>query len=495
MALIGTISIAMSTSTKGLTKGLGKARAELGQFTSSLTSLPSLLTGALAGAGAAGLFTKMVSGASDLNENMNKVQAIFGSASSSVIADSQKMADAFGMSKNEFLDSAGKLGGLFKGAGFGGDDVAALSTQFVKLSADASSFFNVPFDVALQKLRSGLSGEAEPLRDFGVFLTEDAVKAKAMAMGLATAGQELSNQAKVQARAAIITESLKDAQGDLAKTADGLANSSREFSGRIENLSASFGQTLAPIAGAALADVNTGLVALQTAWDQNKESIIAWGSSALESMGITAGGMGMVQRSIDFVADEWDALKLGFGLAQSYITDGIGKIVKGLSYLGKGLDWVIEKTTGAKTGMGDFLETWSEDLKGLSEKQFEDFQAQLAKPPSHEGIDAYFANAKDKVAGLRQEIGKSPIAAAAAGTGSGPGSTGKDIKFAGAAMAGSQEAASIINNTRARGADVQSKLANNSENQTKILEQIRELLAKNGGGTLASSAVSVLGAF
>ncbi|MCV6900945.1 hypothetical protein OE165_28330, partial [Escherichia coli] len=78
---------------------------------------------------------------------------------------------------------------------------------------DASSFYNVPLESALEKIRSGLVGEAEPLRAFGVLLSEAAVKQQALAMGVRPVNGELSEQEKVMARVELITKGLNKAQG------------------------------------------------------------------------------------------------------------------------------------------------------------------------------------------------------------------------------------------------------------------------------------------
>lgn len=232
------------------------------------------MKGALAGIGvglgvgtAIAGFKSMITQASDLRENVNKVKAIFGSGAASVIADSNAMAKAFGTSKNEYLDAASRMGGLFKGAGFDSAEVAKLSVQFVRLAGDASSFFNTDFNVAFDKLRSGLAGESEPLRDFGVFLTEDTVKAKALQMGLANAGGEISQQAKIQARAALIMKGLADAQGDLAKTSGEHAGRVRAFWGSLSNLGAELGTAFLPAATKVLS-VTVDLVGSLDQWFQ-----------------------------------------------------------------------------------------------------------------------------------------------------------------------------------------------------------------------------------
>src|SRR3546814_3222598 len=95
-----------------------------------------------------------------------------------------------------------------------------MSQIFAQLAQDLVSFYNVDTETAIQKLRSGLSGESEPLRDFGVFLTEANVKAKALEMGLTGVGDELTEQEKILARYQLVLEATKNAQGDGARTSE-----------------------------------------------------------------------------------------------------------------------------------------------------------------------------------------------------------------------------------------------------------------------------------
>jgi hypothetical protein len=262
MATIGWIKVGLTTDTTGLASGLKSSGSMLDTFVGKLGAVGVALAGAFAAQKIAGGLMSMVSTASDLSENMNKVEAIFGSGSKTVIDASNAMAKAFGTSKNEFLDSAGRMGGLFKGAGMSQQAAASLSVEFTKLAGDAASFFNTDFETAFMKIRSGLSGESEPLKDFGILMTEDAVKAKAYAMGLAKVGTELTSLMKVQARAALISQGLADAEGDLERTSGGVANASRALWGRIENLAGSIGQAFLPVVEKALGFANQFLGAI-----------------------------------------------------------------------------------------------------------------------------------------------------------------------------------------------------------------------------------------
>jgi hypothetical protein len=121
-----------------------------------------------------------------------------------------------------------------------------MSKNLVALASDLASFNNLdPTDV-LEKLRAGLAGEAEPLRSVGVFLNEAKVKAKAMELGLADAHGEISDGAKITARYNLILQETTTAQGDFARTADGLANSQRSANAQLEDAQAALGQKLLP---------------------------------------------------------------------------------------------------------------------------------------------------------------------------------------------------------------------------------------------------------
>src|SRR3990167_3412574 len=168
-----------------------------------------------------------VKAASDLNETLSKSKVVFGSSAAAVEDFGDDSANALGISKQAAIEAAATFGNLFVGLKLGEKPAADMSTRLGGLAGDLASFNNLdPTDV-LEKLRSGLAGEAEPLRSLGVFLNEAKVKAKAMALGLADANGELTEGAKVQARYALILEETTTAQGDAGRTIKELAGQQR----------------------------------------------------------------------------------------------------------------------------------------------------------------------------------------------------------------------------------------------------------------------------
>lgn len=200
-----------------------------------------------AGALAVGAY-KAVQAASDLNESMSKTQAVFGDSTDAMVRWASGAADAFGQSKQQALEAASTFGNLFVAMDIGTAESAQMSRQLVRLASDLSSFNNVPVEDALLALRSGLTGETEPLRRFGVNLNDATLKQKALDLGLVTTTKgTLPPAIKAQAAYALILEQTTVAQGDFARTADGLANSTRTMQARAADAAATFGQELMPM--------------------------------------------------------------------------------------------------------------------------------------------------------------------------------------------------------------------------------------------------------
>jgi hypothetical protein len=81
-----------------------------------------------------------------------------------------------------------------------------MSTKFVGLASDLASFNNTDPAQALDALRSGLTGETEPLKQYGINLNDAALKQEALRLGLDASGPTLSASAKAQAAYSLIMQ-------------------------------------------------------------------------------------------------------------------------------------------------------------------------------------------------------------------------------------------------------------------------------------------------
>lgn len=233
-----------------------------GVDTSKLSASVSAATAAL-GALASGVVVQktlqtvqlLANAASDLAEAQSAANTQFGEGAALVDRFSSSAATSLGISKTAALDASTAFGGMFQNIGLAADESARLSTGAVQLAGDLASFRNLRVDDALTKIQAGLAGEAEPLRRFGVDISDAAVQAKALQLGLIDAHGELNQGQKVLVRYQLILEQLKTAEGDAQRTGDGYANTQRRLQAVMQDFEATVGQTLLPTLSALAANL------------------------------------------------------------------------------------------------------------------------------------------------------------------------------------------------------------------------------------------------
>jgi len=195
---------------------------------------------------AAQFTNQLVQAASDLNEEITKSQKVFGDSADEIRDWSETTASSIGISQTAALQATGIFGNLFNTVGLGTQQSAEMSKSLTTLAADLASFNNASIEDTLDAIRSGLIGEAEPLRRYGVLLSEARVQQVAMQTTGKASASALTDQEKALARYKIILQDTIPAQGDFADTSEGLANQQRIAAAEAQNLAATIGQALAP---------------------------------------------------------------------------------------------------------------------------------------------------------------------------------------------------------------------------------------------------------
>lgn len=232
---------------KDIEKAKGKVLTKLNEIATDMKRIGQSMTIALS-LPLIALGTFAVDAASDLDETKNKVRVVFGEMGEALIEWSEDSATALGQSQEQALAAAATYGNMFVTMGMVPQAAADMSMSLVELASDMASFNNASPEEVLAAIQSGLVGQSEPLRKYGVMLTEVAVQEKAMAMGLAEAADELTEADKAQARYALILEQTATAQGDFARTSEGLANQTRIMKAELANAAATLGVQLLPYA-------------------------------------------------------------------------------------------------------------------------------------------------------------------------------------------------------------------------------------------------------
>jgi len=250
-----TLKLSILADTDDLVKGLKKAENETGNSGNRIGDTFKKVGAAAAAAGiAAGAFAVKLGidatrAASDFSETLAKTNVLFGESSVAVQKFAETASIQFGQSKQQALDASATFATFGRAAGLAGQDLVTFSTDFVGLASDLASFNNTSPEQAINAIGSALRGEAEPLRQFGVLLDDATLRNAALELGLiSTTKNALTPQQKVLAAQKVIYEQTSAAQGDFARTSDGLANQQRILTAELENTKIEIGEKLLPIA-------------------------------------------------------------------------------------------------------------------------------------------------------------------------------------------------------------------------------------------------------
>ena len=238
--------------TKQIDKETKKWDAAVDESTSNMEgSFSSFLKGVAKGIAAAGigkmlldLSKEAISAASDLAEVQNVVDVTFGESSSKIEAWSKQAGKQYGLTETAAKRYTSTIGAMLKSQGMADDEIVQTSTDLAGLAADIASFYNLEFDEAFQKIRSGISGETEPLKALGINMSAANLEAFRLEKGITKAFSAMSQGEQTALRYQYIMQATADAQGDFARTADGYANASRRMETAMETIKTKGGALL-----------------------------------------------------------------------------------------------------------------------------------------------------------------------------------------------------------------------------------------------------------
>lgn len=327
----GKVSVGITASTGGLSAALLQARNDLRGFAAfgSQIGKIGLATGFLAIAGAVrivgaavgavlGSFSSFSQAASDLVEEQNRIDIVFGASAESVLAFAKSSA-SIGLATTEALRAAGTFGTLFNNIGLTEEQSAGMSIQMARLAADMASFNNVPVAESLRAIRSALVGEVEPIRRLGVVLNESTLRQRAFSMGLVdNVNTALTPAIRMQASYAEVLAQTAVQQGDAARTSGTLAGQQRQLTANLANLQTTIGEGFQPLFLALTSGLNQLMPALQAMGVIYAEAFAAGTAAMVESMNFVqmfTAAIRLLVGGVTILYGSFQILRAGFMLA------------------------------------------------------------------------------------------------------------------------------------------------------------------------------------
>ena len=229
----------------------------------------------------AGFSTYAVKMASDLSEVQNVVDTTFKESSNTINEFAKNAAEKFGLSELSAKQFTGTMGAMLKSMGLGNQEVTDMSMALAGLAGDMASFYNLDPTEAFEKLRSGISGETEPLKQLGINMSVANLEAFALSKGITKSYDSMTQAEQATLRYQYIMETTADAQGDYSKTADSTANKTRTTMLQFQTLSAELGQQLLPIVNDVLGVLQNVIKWFNNLDDSGKRIVLILGGIAL----------------------------------------------------------------------------------------------------------------------------------------------------------------------------------------------------------------------
>lgn len=204
---------------------------------------------------------------STLSEVQNVVDVTFGAMSETINRFARDALEEFGLSETSAKKYTSTMGAMLKSMGFTTQAAAEMSMEMTGLSADMASFYNLDSETAFEKIRAGISGETEPLKQLGINMSVANLEAFALSQGITKAYNAMTQQEQAMLRYNYLMQATADAQGDFARTSDGWANQVRVLTERFNALKAAVGQGLIAVLTPVIKVLNNLLAKILTVTD------------------------------------------------------------------------------------------------------------------------------------------------------------------------------------------------------------------------------------
>lgn len=204
--------------------------------------------------------------ASDLTEVQNVVDTVFGD-NSAVDAWAKNTLNAFGLNELSAKRFAGTMGAMLESSGLTGGAVQDMSTSLTELAGDMASFYNLDAEDAFAKIRSGISGETEPLKQLGINMSVANLEAYALAQGIEKSYSEMSQAEQVALRYGYLMNATANAQGDFARTSNSFANQTKLLKENWQEFTGSIAADALPVLAVGISMLNDAVSFVSKYWD------------------------------------------------------------------------------------------------------------------------------------------------------------------------------------------------------------------------------------
>lgn len=287
---VGKVQLDLETNTGPFQKQLnGIAGKSTNMVKSAFSGIAKAAAGAFAVKKLVDFGKASIDMASDLAEVQNVVDVVFGESANQVNNFAKTAITSYGLSELSAKKYSSTMGAMLKSMGLSEEATLSMSTSLAGLAGDMASFYNLNGDDAFNKLRAGISGETEPLKQLGINMSQANLEAFALSKGITKSYQSMSQSEQALLRYNYLLNTTKDAQGDFARTSDGWANQTRILSEQFNSLKATLGSAFIAVLAPVVQGLNWIISKMQVAAAYFKSFVEAITGAKAESSSASSG--------------------------------------------------------------------------------------------------------------------------------------------------------------------------------------------------------------
>lgn len=308
--------------------------------------------------GITGSIDESIGLASDLVETQNVVDVTFEDSASTINKWAQEALNAYGITETKAKQYSSTLGAMLKSMGIADDQVLQMSMDMAGLAADMASFYNLDHDTAFEKIRSGISGENEPLKALGINMSVANLNAFALEKGMNKAFDKMSQAEQATLRYQYLLEATKDAQGDFARTGDSFSNEMRKLQTNLDRIKTEFGKGLLGVVTPAISLLNNVLSDKSYQYKDAEKIYTERNQALFDAQATYAESMTIVNAMRNMEDESGEAIKS---------TDAWRLAIEELINVMPGLAQYVDLTSDAIIGNTESINQYVDAVNGVSQ--------------------------------------------------------------------------------------------------------------------------------
>lgn len=212
--------------------------------------------------------------AADYEQALGKMEVVFEQNSRDIESWASNALADFGLARSSAVGMASDFGALFKGMGFTIAQTSEWSKTLTERVMDLSNFYDTSTQETVNALNAIVTGQTEPLRKFGINMTQAALQEYAYSQNIRKKIDAMTEAEKVQLRYNFVMDKTSIAVGTTAREADSASAQMKKMVEIGKELGVSFGDILLPVLVPFLQGLDNILVSFNNLDDGTKALIV-----------------------------------------------------------------------------------------------------------------------------------------------------------------------------------------------------------------------------